>query len=55
VHFQLDADPRELAGRPGADPPAALVPAFAARAPGAAPPLAGEVRDALEALGYVEE
>ena len=55
VRFRLDEDPRELAGRPAPDPPPALRPAFAARAPGAPPALEGEVRDALEALGYVEE
>jgi arylsulfatase A-like enzyme len=55
LRFSLDVDPRELAGRAGVDPPAALRPAFAAGAPGAAPALEGEVREALEALGYVEE
>ncbi len=55
LRFQLGADPRELAGRAGADPPATLAPAFAARAPSAAPALEGDVRDALEALGYVGE
>jgi arylsulfatase A-like enzyme len=53
--FALDRDPRELAGRSGADPPGALRPVLAAGAPGAAPALADEERDALEALGYLAE
>ncbi len=55
TRFRLDEDPRELGGRPGAEPPPELASAFAARRGAAPPALEAETREALEALGYVEE
>jgi arylsulfatase A-like enzyme len=54
VRYRLDEDPRELAGRPSSEPPDALREALAVGEVSTSPVQDPEVREALEALGYVE-